>query len=649
MASTSDKPPAKILAFERPRRFPADLVRLRTKLDDASVAFEESDLDEGFACAEAAIARGVPGGHEAHADLMNVRAHRSLAAGDADAALAAWAALISSYPTDLRAYVMRARILGQRGDHAAALAELNQLVERSPTEARGYLLRASFYRDRGDGERALANFRRAAQLDRTSSEALLGVAQALAATGDTRGAARAYAQAAEEVLGDAESYNLRGLMHFLCGQDELALADYEASVALSPNDPDTIAWRGLCRLRLNRYDGAIADFTRLISMRPREARGYRRRGEALVRTGRPAEALRDLDCAVALGGEDRGAAHFARGMAQQALGDVAAALSSYDAAIELDPGSLARRVRRFQIHNDAEDWPLCQIDADAMLASVPDSPSLLLTHARLCVRNGRPDDARASYDGVIALEPENAGAYHERSVLQAGRGETTAARADLTRAFELAPDDLGIRAARGRDQAQTATTEEERAAALGLIASSAELDADNHEAWARAAHHFRYAGQPGEALRCITRAIELDPDNAEHLDERATCLECAAPARWLDPVGFRTSLVAALADAERAIALSSDGDLERYRRRANLLEDLGDLEGAIADQTRLIELAPEVIDAYIDRARLRKLTGDLPGARADAARVTAMEDELLTEFAAFPEACTFQRFNLDEV
>src|SRR5690349_21742196 len=127
----SDKPPAKVLPFARRWRFPAELDRLRTMLDDEEVALEESDIDEGLACAEAAIAKGVPGGHEMKADLSNIRAHRILAAGDGDAALAAWAALLASYPTYLQAYVMRAQILGKRGDHAAALAELDRFVERS--------------------------------------------------------------------------------------------------------------------------------------------------------------------------------------------------------------------------------------------------------------------------------------------------------------------------------------------------------------------------------------------------------------------------------------------------------------------------------------------------------------------------------------
>jgi hypothetical protein len=83
----------------------------------------------------------------------------------------------------------------------------------------------------------------------------------------------------------------------------------------------------------------------------------------------------------------------------------------------------------------------------------------------------------------------------------------------------------------------------------------------------------------------------------------------------------------ALAKVARGLALESDEDeeLELFRKRASLREDLGDLAGAIADHT-----------------------GDMPGALADAARVWELEDETIAELAAFPDPPTFKRFDLDE-
>src|SRR5690348_13747891 len=101
----NDDAPANVVPFGRRWRFPADLARFRAMLDDEEVAFEESDIDDGLACAEAGAAKRVPGAQEVRAELLTIRAYRTLHAGDADAALARWAEIIAEYPAHREAYV----------------------------------------------------------------------------------------------------------------------------------------------------------------------------------------------------------------------------------------------------------------------------------------------------------------------------------------------------------------------------------------------------------------------------------------------------------------------------------------------------------------------------------------------------------------
>jgi tetratricopeptide (TPR) repeat protein len=276
------------------------------------------------------------------------------------------------------------------------------------------------------------------------------------------------------------------------------------------------------RSRQGQADAALADYTRLISMRPEEARGFRRRGEILLRAGKPVEALRDLDRAVALGGSEGTGAHYARGMAHAALGDVDAVLAAYDAAIEHEPTHVAARLRRFQIHADRQEWDKCRIDTDAMLARSPDDTSLLLAHARALRRTHAYDDTVAAlfaYDRLVALEPGNAVAHKERSEALVGTGDSLAACASMARAFELAPDDPEIRASHGCNQAMRAESDEERAAALALIASSVERDAHDPEAWALAASRLVRGRDAETAQDAEDDATECDtqPDFANGL------------------------------------------------------------------------------------------------------------------------------------
>ena len=58
-----------------------------------------------------------------------------------------------------------------------------------------------------------------------------------------------------------------------------------------------------------------------------------------------------------------------------------------------------------------------------------------------------------------------------------------------------------------------------------------------------------------------------------------------------------------------------------YNERGNAKGDKGDLDGAIADYTRAIELDPKFTEAYYNRGLAKKHKGDLDGAIADYNRV----------------------------
>ena len=75
-------------------------------------------------------------------------------------------------------------------------------------------------------------------------------------------------------------------------------------------------------------------------------------------------------------------------------------------------------------------------------------------------------------------------------------------------------------------------------------------------------------------------------------------------------------LEGAIADFNRAIELNPR-DAQAYNNRGNPKQDKGDLEGAIADYNRAIELDPKYAKAYYNRGLAKQAKGDLDGAIAD--------------------------------
>jgi len=72
----------------------------------------------------------------------------------------------------------------------------------------------------------------------------------------------------------------------------------------------------------------------------------------------------------------------------------------------------------------------------------------------------------------------------------------------------------------------------------------------------------------------------------------------------------------AIADATKAIELKPD-DVIAYFNRGIEKHTKGDMDGAIADYTKAIELEPDYVNAYVNRGNEKRTKGDMDGAIAD--------------------------------
>ena len=80
----------------------------------------------------------------------------------------------------------------------------------------------------------------------------------------------------------------------------------------------------------------------------------------------------------------------------------------------------------------------------------------------------------------------------------------------------------------------------------------------------------------------------------------------------------------ALADYTRALELNPQ-DAKAYNNRGNAKQDKGDLDGALADYTRALELNPKHASAYYNRGVARFVKGEMAAAAADFARAQELK------------------------
>jgi tetratricopeptide (TPR) repeat protein len=95
--------------------------------------------------------------------------------------------------------------------------------------------------------------------------------------------------------------------------------------------------RGILRLRRSLVDEAVVDFDRAIALDPEQPEAYLNKGAALIRRHNPQDALQLFTVALEHNTSRPAIAHYGRAVANEQLGNVAAAYRDYRRASELDP------------------------------------------------------------------------------------------------------------------------------------------------------------------------------------------------------------------------------------------------------------------------------------------------------------------------
>ncbi|MGC1299159.1 MAG: tetratricopeptide repeat protein, partial [Alloacidobacterium sp.] len=153
----------------------------------------------------------------------------------------------------------------------------------------------------------------------------------------------------------------------------------------------------------------------------------------------PAEQIRFYDKAIRL---DPGYAfaHYNRGLARKAEGDVEGALADYDEAIQLNPDDAdfynARGVARYENGDLKRALP----DYDKAIRLNPDHALAHYNRGLARKVEGDVEGALADYDEAIRLNPDDADFYNARGLARKVEGDVEGALADYQKAIRLNPD-----------------------------------------------------------------------------------------------------------------------------------------------------------------------------------------------------------------
>lgn len=255
--------------------------------------------------------------------------------------------------------------------------------------------------------------------------------------GDTAGDAAAL-KSAQEAFGKGDFATTVKLLTGVLGHSLSEQQAYNARVN-----------RGLASFRLGQLNAAIEDLSAAIRMRPDgQIQTYEMRARCYMRTGRPKDALADLDIAIERAPEDLMLRTFHADVAS-AAGAFASAAKDYDVILKNNPKDHRTLLMRANAHFGAGEYDQAASDYEAAGNLSGSDRSILTGLCDALARSSRLGEAQYQCSRALEVNPQSGPELEARGLVFFRQGKYAKALEDFSKATETFPQTARYRYERG--------------------------------------------------------------------------------------------------------------------------------------------------------------------------------------------------------
>jgi tetratricopeptide (TPR) repeat protein len=326
--------------------------------------------------------------------------------GKSNEAMARVDAFISAHPDSAQAYLLRAGLYYARKDFKNAETAAAKAIELKPDESAAYVMLVRIQTSDGRAAEAVDRLKQLLENSPGNLEARIHLASLLQQLGRVDEARASLLEMVKTTPDFAPAYNNLAYLESLIGGNlDLALEHARKARSLAPADPsiaDTLGW-------IEWQRGNFRQALPLI-------------GEAAVRMAEFATVHYHLAMA-----------HYMMGQSSEAISALEKALATPGAFPEKDEATAALAILR-----DGGQWELAALEQK--LKEKPKDVVLMILQAEKLAAAGRTEDALATYQGALAVNPELEAAHVGQAKLYASvLNQPEKALVAATRAREVAP------------------------------------------------------------------------------------------------------------------------------------------------------------------------------------------------------------------
>ncbi len=237
-----------------------------------------------------------------------------------------------------------------------------------------------------------------------------------------------------------DAWEVRAVARQNLGNNDGAIADYHGALRQLPFNRQILFNMALAQTDAGLYSDADSTFRVLMKEYPRFDSGLVGRAQLNLERADTIAALADLSEALKINPKSSQALVLRSIITMQTDGDKKQALADMDEAIRLQPNRTMLRVNRAVIRYQLDDLNGALSDFDYVIQAEPLNVVALYNRALLRSELNDNDRAVADFDRVLKLTPDDYRARYNRAVILAEKHDTEAALSDINAVISAYPD-----------------------------------------------------------------------------------------------------------------------------------------------------------------------------------------------------------------
>jgi tetratricopeptide (TPR) repeat protein len=313
-------------------------------------------------------------------------------------------------------------ILVRLGRHADAVRSYDQTVMLDPQDATSFYHRGNALSHLGQPDEAMTSFERAIELDPEHAQALHQRGALQFERGDPDDALASFDAALKIEPCMAEAWSSRGNALALLGHRKEAVASFDQALALRPNLHDALQNRGTLLAYLDDTHAALRDFEQAREIRDISPQAHYAHGTVLLRLDRFSEARESFGRTLS-----KEPAHvdacLGKASALCSLKLYPEALAMVEDALRIAPDHRQALADRAHVLLHAQRYEESLASAIHAVSTCPDHARALNIKGLALQALGRPEEALSSYERALSIDPVNADAGFNASLLHLQRGD----------------------------------------------------------------------------------------------------------------------------------------------------------------------------------------------------------------------------------